>query len=534
MVRLIGDDQQLAAVAAGGTLRDIQRTLGAVTLSEVRRFADHAEAAATLAIREGDAAALGFYADHQRIHVGDLSAVTDQAYTAWTTDRAAGLDSVLLAPTRDLVAQLNARARTDRLTANPTLSTDAAVTLNDGNQASAGDVIITKRNDRTLALTASDWVKNGDRWTVTGVHPNGSITARHHGLSRTLRLPAGYVADHVQLGYASTVHAAQGLTTDTTHAVLTGTEARQLLYVALSRGRRSNHLYLATGHDGDPHSVIRPDTLSPPTALDVLTEILERDGAQHSATTTRHNASSPATQLHDAVTRYLDALHYAAEQTLTPHTLTTYDTQIEAIWPGLTHEPAYPALRSRLALLALDDHDPLAELLDATQAQPIGGSHDRAAVLVARLDHPSAQGSTGPIPWLEAVPGKLAENDPGAPTSPPGGIGWLRWPMPSATRPGPGLPPPHPPGRTPSPPPTTPICAATWPCGEQPTPYRTLSGAPLARGSHQRAGTITSAISNAVYVGPAKAAARPTTTPSQTLCPTCCPSWFCRTHDATN
>ena len=284
MVRLIGDDQQLAAVAAGGTLRDIQRTLGAVTLSEVRRFADHAEAAATLAIREGDPTALGFYADHQRIHVGDLSAVTDQAYTAWTTDRAAGLDSVLLAPTRDLVAQLNARARTDRLTANPTPSTDAAVTLNDGNQASPGDVIITKRNDRTLALTASDWVKNGDRWTVTGVHPNGSITARHHGLSRALRLPAGYVADHVQLGYASTVHAAQGLTTDTTHAVLTGTEARQLLYVALSRGRRSNHLYLATGTRRRPpqrHPPRHPVTAHRPRRPDRSSRTRRRPALRH-------------------------------------------------------------------------------------------------------------------------------------------------------------------------------------------------------------------------------------------------------------
>jgi ATP-dependent exoDNAse (exonuclease V) alpha subunit len=82
IVRLIGDDQQLAAVGAGGVLRDIQHTIGAVTLSKVRRFDDPAEAAATLAVREGDAGALGFYADHRRIHVGDISSVTDQAYPA--------------------------------------------------------------------------------------------------------------------------------------------------------------------------------------------------------------------------------------------------------------------------------------------------------------------------------------------------------------------------------------------------------------------------------------------------------------------
>ena len=59
-VRLVGDDRQLAAVGAGGVLRDIDRTRGAVTLSGVRRFThadgstNHAEAAASLAIRRGE------------------------------------------------------------------------------------------------------------------------------------------------------------------------------------------------------------------------------------------------------------------------------------------------------------------------------------------------------------------------------------------------------------------------------------------------------------------------------------------------
>ena len=44
----------------------------------------------------------------------------DMAYQAWAADRAAGRDSILLAPTNDLVAQLNERARLDRLTHTPT------------------------------------------------------------------------------------------------------------------------------------------------------------------------------------------------------------------------------------------------------------------------------------------------------------------------------------------------------------------------------------------------------------------------------
>lgn len=43
-VRLIGDDQQLAAVASGGILRDLAEQAGVVTLSQVMRFRDPAKA----------------------------------------------------------------------------------------------------------------------------------------------------------------------------------------------------------------------------------------------------------------------------------------------------------------------------------------------------------------------------------------------------------------------------------------------------------------------------------------------------------
>ncbi len=53
-VRLVGDDQQLAAIGAGGVLRDIKHTHGALHLTELHRFTNPAEAAASLALREGD------------------------------------------------------------------------------------------------------------------------------------------------------------------------------------------------------------------------------------------------------------------------------------------------------------------------------------------------------------------------------------------------------------------------------------------------------------------------------------------------
>jgi Holliday junction resolvase-like predicted endonuclease len=69
----------------------------------------------------------------------------------------------MIAPTRQLVAQLNRRVREHRLDHS---TATVEVALADGKQASVGDVIITRRNDRRLRLTATDWVKNGDRWTI--------------------------------------------------------------------------------------------------------------------------------------------------------------------------------------------------------------------------------------------------------------------------------------------------------------------------------------------------------------------------------
>ena len=104
-VRLIGDDQQLAAIGAGGILRDITTTHGSVQLNQIMRFHDPAEAAASLALRDGRPEALGYYLDHDRLHAGTVDTVLTNALTSWITDTAAGLDTLMLAGTRDQVTK---------------------------------------------------------------------------------------------------------------------------------------------------------------------------------------------------------------------------------------------------------------------------------------------------------------------------------------------------------------------------------------------------------------------------------------------
>ncbi|MGH3556055.1 MAG: AAA family ATPase, partial [Mycobacterium sp.] len=97
-VRLVGDDGQLASISAGGVLRDIATETDALTLSQLVRFACPAEGAASLAIRAGDPAGIGYYIDHHRLHVGAEQTAADMAYTACQTDTLAGRDSLLLPP----------------------------------------------------------------------------------------------------------------------------------------------------------------------------------------------------------------------------------------------------------------------------------------------------------------------------------------------------------------------------------------------------------------------------------------------------
>lgn len=423
-VRLIGDDQQLAAIGAGGVLRDISDVHGAVTLSQVMRFTDpitggpnHAEGAASLALRDGDSAAIAYYTDNDRVHVGDLATATADAYTAWSADRAKGLDSIMLAPTRDLVAELNDRARRDRLDTHPG-PLGRQVTLADQSQASAGDAIITRQNNRTIPIGAHDWVKNGDRWIIEQVRESGALDVIHHDTHRHITLPAAYVAEHVSLGYACTVHGAQGITAETCHTIATGQESRQLLYVAITRGRHANHVYLSTADDGDEHAVITRDALLPPTAVDILTRVLARDDAPVSAASHARSLADPATRLAASADRYYDSLHTAAIDYLKREhgqaVMSRIDSAAEAALPGLTRHDAYPTLRAHLALCAVDGQNPADLLRQALSSdRGLSDARDAAAVLDWRLDptgrRSTATGQNGPpLSWLPAVPEALA------------------------------------------------------------------------------------------------------------------------------
>lgn len=278
---LVGDWGQLTAVDARGAFGMLVRDRGdAPELLDVRRFSNDWEKSASLALRLGHTTVIDTYDDEGRIIDGDLDTILDAAYRAWQADRADGKISVLIAETLDTVTSLNSRARTDRVLAGE-VSVEG-VALRDGNLAGTGDLIITRDNDRRLS-TGQSWVKNGDRWRVIRHHHDGSLTisrqGRRHG--GTVILPAAYVAEHVDLGYAITAHRAQGSTVDTAHAIVhSSSMTRETFYVSMTRGRDSNIAYVATD---EARLEDHQQTETEVTARTVLYGVLQHEGAEKSA-----------------------------------------------------------------------------------------------------------------------------------------------------------------------------------------------------------------------------------------------------------
>lgn len=95
-------------------------------------------------------------------------------------------------------------------------------------------------------------MRNGQRWRVFAVDPdNQRIAARRLSDGARVAFTGDYLHQHITHGYAVTVHSAQGVTAEVTHAVLGEHTSRNLLYVALTRGRDSNTAYLYERRAGE-------------------------------------------------------------------------------------------------------------------------------------------------------------------------------------------------------------------------------------------------------------------------------------------
>jgi ATP-dependent exoDNAse (exonuclease V) alpha subunit len=247
---LVGDPQQLGAVGPGGIFRTLVDDHGGNELETVRRFDRAWEAAASLRLRARDSSILPVYLRHSRIADGSKEQMIDQAFRSWREARDDGASMVVMAGDNATASEIALRCRAD-LVASGEVARDGIRTST--GTVGVGDEIVTLRNDRQLRASWDSFVRNGDRWRVTDTLADGSMRVTSTNVQQTLAnascevmLPAAYVREHVALGYALTVHKAQGATTDRAVVIVDENMTAPQLYVAMTRGRQENHALVVT------------------------------------------------------------------------------------------------------------------------------------------------------------------------------------------------------------------------------------------------------------------------------------------------
>ncbi|MGO4857656.1 MobF family relaxase [Arthrobacter sp. 2MCAF14] len=280
-VLLVGDPAQLDAIDAGGVLGWLDREGKAARLSTIWRFENAWEREASLKLRAGNFEAIVDYDRHQRIRHGTYLDMVDQAYLDWQSDNRAGKSSILIAADNDTVSMLNERAQADRVIQG-LVDAEHTVLLSDGLRAGRGDTVIARRNDRTVADSNGDFIRNGALLDVVRVgRRDGSLVAVRRDTGATVSLRRDYVEASVELGYATTAHRSQGITVDAGHTVVTqGGLTRELLYVSMTRGRGGNYAYISENDPAD-HEPLDPSLQA--SWREILGEVLEAEGAERTA-----------------------------------------------------------------------------------------------------------------------------------------------------------------------------------------------------------------------------------------------------------
>jgi len=270
---LIGDPLQLPSIAAGGLFGAIARELGATELRENRRQVDPAEWELLASLRAGEPRAyLAHAAAAGRVTVtGDRSDAKAALLADWWQHGSSDpQENVMLALRRDDVLDLNLAAHTLMADAGRLGSERLAI----GDiELAPGDRVVCRENNDAIG------VRNGTRARVLAVDSERRSLSLLTDTGCAVAVPPDYVArGRVELGYAITGHASQGVTIDRAFvlAPTSGTQ-REWGYVVLSRARLETRIY-AVESDLDPGEHLPP--LASADAFNRVARALEQTAAE--------------------------------------------------------------------------------------------------------------------------------------------------------------------------------------------------------------------------------------------------------------
>lgn len=271
---LVGDADQLQSVGgAGGPFRSIAQRIGQCVLSEIRRQRERWRRDTVEQFSRGEAKeALIAYATKGQLHVTETR---DEALAGlverWKSDRGVSnpKDVLLLASLNAEVRAINRMCQEERKQAN---QLGERKLFADGDFIYEGDRVMLGKNSRPLG------VKNGFTGLVTGVdEESGRMKVMLDVDDREVVVSLeDYGAKSIKLGYASSVHKAQGRTIEYCHCLMgSHMDSLHLAYVQASRSRESTHLFLDRAHAGPGmRDAIR--TLSRARHKDLARDIIDR------------------------------------------------------------------------------------------------------------------------------------------------------------------------------------------------------------------------------------------------------------------
>ena len=363
-IALVGDPAQLDAIDAGGFLGWCDRQGKAHRLTSLFRFTAEWEAAASLRLRAGDASVIlptdgdsgdaVTYADAGRIRDGETAVMLDGAYEAVRSAQRAGRTAVLVAATNEHVADLNLRTTLDRRQ-DGEVDTTRLVPLRGDTDAGVGDLIYARLNDYgSLRDDQGTPVHNGDLLRISSIADAGSARCVRIDSGATISLPAKYLREHCELGYALTAHRAQGITVDEAHLFIPygARMTRELLYVAMTRGRSINTAWVGLPDEEDlAHEHRSPwqqddDGLmrrAMPTGASILARAMSAVGAEQTAHEQREAEIAAHTSLQRLVSEHEVLASHAVAPLLATHLQNLHG---DVVADAMTSSPCWDALVS--------------------------------------------------------------------------------------------------------------------------------------------------------------------------------------------
>jgi len=328
----------------------------------------------------------------------------------------AGRNILLMAADWARCWELSARIRDDLIHLG-LVDAGRTIRIADGAEASAGDLIICRRNDHGLeAGEPGRALANGDVMRIETIARRSIMvrrmldpdpaTGQRRFTDRAFRYTGYQSAD---LAYAVTGHSAQGATVHTGIALVTGSEDRQWLYPAMTRGTDVNLAFVFTtpARPADLQPGTRPapeldryerlrreragylsGQLAPGSSggadprepVAVLADALSRDGAEVSATATRQRNLADAD--------HLATLHAIWDAETQAARNDRYRDLVTGALPPGHRQPLSQQARwlfRTLHAAELAGLDPAEVIRTAITSRDLAGSRDIAAVLDARI-----------------------------------------------------------------------------------------------------------------------------------------------------